>query len=69
MNQAFSNVRNIARSREWSERKMAPIWMSVNGNKRSLTLDLQKPEAVAVIHRPLPTHPHQPRPVRRHRHA
>ena len=45
------DTRNIARSREWSERKMAPIWMSVNGNKRSLTLDLQKPEAIAIIHR------------------
>jgi crotonobetainyl-CoA:carnitine CoA-transferase CaiB-like acyl-CoA transferase len=45
------DTRNIARSREWAERKMAPIWMAVNSNKRSLTLDLQKPEAVAVVHR------------------
>jgi len=45
------DTRKIARSREWAERQMAPIWMSVNGNKRSLTLDLQKPEAVAVVHR------------------
>ena len=33
------DTRNIARSREWAERKMAPIWMAVNANKRSLTLD------------------------------
>jgi len=45
------DTRNIARSREWAERKMAPIWMSVNGGKRSITLDLQKPAAVAVIKR------------------
>ena len=43
------DTRNISRSREWSERKMAPIWMSVNGGKRSITLDLQKPEAIAVV--------------------
>ncbi len=45
------DTRNISRSREWSERKMAPIWMSVNGGKRSITLDLQKPEAIAVVMR------------------
>ncbi len=44
-------TRNIARSRDWAERKMAPIWMSVNGGKRSITLDLSKPEAVAVVKR------------------
>jgi crotonobetainyl-CoA:carnitine CoA-transferase CaiB-like acyl-CoA transferase len=38
-------------SREWSDRGMAPVWMSANANKRSLTLDLQKPEAVAVVKR------------------
>jgi len=45
------DTRKIARSREWADRQMAPIWMAVNSNKRSLTLDLQKPEAVAVVHR------------------
>lgn len=45
------DTRKIARSREWAERQMAPIWMAVNSNKRSLTLDLQKPEAVAVVKR------------------
>ena len=45
------DTRKIARSREWADRKMAPIWMAVNSNKRSLTLDLQKPEAVEVVKR------------------
>lgn len=38
-------------SREWAERGMASGWMAINGNKRSLTLDLQKPEAKEIIRR------------------
>jgi crotonobetainyl-CoA:carnitine CoA-transferase CaiB-like acyl-CoA transferase len=38
-------------SREWSERGLAPGWMAVNANKRSITLDLAKPEAVEIIHK------------------
>jgi crotonobetainyl-CoA:carnitine CoA-transferase CaiB-like acyl-CoA transferase len=34
---------------EWAERKMPPGFLAVNGNKRSLTLDLRKPEAVEVV--------------------
>jgi len=45
------DVRRTPLSREWAERGMAPSWMAVNGNKRSLTLDLQKPEAVEIIRR------------------
>jgi crotonobetainyl-CoA:carnitine CoA-transferase CaiB-like acyl-CoA transferase len=30
---------------------MAPAFLAVNGNKRSLTLDLQKPEAIDIIRR------------------
>lgn len=37
-------------SREWSERGMGPAWMAVNVNKRSLTLDVRKPEGVRIIH-------------------
>lgn len=37
-------------SREWSERGLSPGWMAVNAGKRSLTLDLSKPEAVEIIH-------------------
>ncbi|PYN76221.1 MAG: CoA transferase [Candidatus Rokuibacteriota bacterium] len=37
--------------RTWAERKMAPSFLSVNGNKRSITLDLRRPEAVEVVKR------------------
>jgi crotonobetainyl-CoA:carnitine CoA-transferase CaiB-like acyl-CoA transferase len=35
----------------WAERKMAPSFLAVNGNKRSITLDLRKPEAVEIVKR------------------
>ena len=38
-------------SREWAARGAAPSWMAVNNNKRSLTLDLQKPDAIGIIKR------------------
>jgi len=28
---------------------LAPGWQAINGNKRSLTLDLQKPEAITIV--------------------
>ncbi len=45
------DMRRTPLSREWAERGMAPGWMAVNGNKRSLTLDLQNPEAIAIVRR------------------
>jgi crotonobetainyl-CoA:carnitine CoA-transferase CaiB-like acyl-CoA transferase len=42
-------------SKEWAERKMPPGFMAVNGNKRSLTLDLRRPEAVEIVKRLVPT--------------
>jgi crotonobetainyl-CoA:carnitine CoA-transferase CaiB-like acyl-CoA transferase len=45
------DVRRTPLSREWAERGMAPSWMAVNGNKRSLALDLQKPEAAEIVRR------------------
>lgn len=36
-------------SQEWVDRNMAPAFMSINGNKRSLTLDLRKPEAKEIV--------------------
>ena len=36
---------------EWSQRKMGPSWMASNANKRSLVLDLSKPEAVEIVNR------------------
>jgi len=38
----------------WAERRMAPSFLAVNGNKRSITLDLRKPEAVEVVKRLVP---------------
>ena len=37
--------------RTWAERKMAPSFLAVNGNKRSITLDLRKPEALEIVKR------------------
>jgi crotonobetainyl-CoA:carnitine CoA-transferase CaiB-like acyl-CoA transferase len=45
------DMRRTPLSREWAERGMAPAWLAINGNKRSLTLDLQKPAATEVISR------------------
>jgi crotonobetainyl-CoA:carnitine CoA-transferase CaiB-like acyl-CoA transferase len=45
------DMRRTPLSREWAERGMAPGWMAVNGNKRSLTLDLQTPGAIAIVRR------------------
>jgi crotonobetainyl-CoA:carnitine CoA-transferase CaiB-like acyl-CoA transferase len=36
---------------KWAERKMAPSFLSMNGNKRSITLDLRRREAIEVVER------------------
>jgi crotonobetainyl-CoA:carnitine CoA-transferase CaiB-like acyl-CoA transferase len=38
-------MRRSQLSEEWSERGLAPSYMALNANKRSLTLDLTKPKA------------------------
>ena len=38
-------------SKEWMDRGMAPSWIAVNANKRSLTLDLKKPKAIEIVKR------------------
>ena len=43
------DMRRTPLSREWSERGLAPGWIAINGNKRSLTLDLSKPEAIEIV--------------------
>ena len=43
------DMRRTPLSREWAERGLAPAFQAVNGNKRSLTLDLQKSEAIAIV--------------------
>ena len=35
------DMRRTPLSREWAERGLAPGWQAINGNKRSLTLDLR----------------------------
>jgi crotonobetainyl-CoA:carnitine CoA-transferase CaiB-like acyl-CoA transferase len=45
------DMRRTPLTREWAERGMAPAWLAINGNKRSLTLDLQKPAAIEVVNR------------------
>jgi len=37
--------------RTWASRKMAPSFLAVNANKRSITLDLRRPEAVDIVKR------------------
>src|SRR5262249_37088806 len=41
----------LVAAREWVERKMPPGFLAVNANKRSLTLDLRRPEAVEIVKR------------------
>ncbi len=36
---------------KWAARKMAPSFLAVNGNKRSITLDLRRPEAIEIVKR------------------
>jgi len=43
------DMRRTPLSREWADRNMAPSFIAVNGNKKSLTLDLQKPAARAIV--------------------
>jgi crotonobetainyl-CoA:carnitine CoA-transferase CaiB-like acyl-CoA transferase len=43
------DMRRTPLSREWADRNMAPSFLSVNGNKKSLTLDLQKPAARQIV--------------------
>ena len=38
-------------SKEWADRRMPPGFLAVNGNKRSITLDLRRPEAVDIVKR------------------
>ena len=45
------DMRRTPLSREWADRGMAPAWLAINGNKRSLTLDLQKPAAIDIVNR------------------
>src|ERR1700752_3670235 len=43
------DMRRTPLSREWAERNLAPAFQAVNGNKKSLTLDLSKPAALPIV--------------------
>ncbi|HQT77732.1 MAG: CoA transferase [Rhodospirillales bacterium 20-64-7] len=43
------DMRRTPLSREWAARNMAPSFIAVNGNKKSLTLDLQQPAARGIV--------------------
>jgi crotonobetainyl-CoA:carnitine CoA-transferase CaiB-like acyl-CoA transferase len=43
------DMRRTPLSREWSDRNLAPGFLAVNGNKKSLTLDLSKGDAIAIV--------------------
>ena len=43
------DMRRTPLSREWADRGLAPGWQAINGNKRSLTIDLQQPEAITIV--------------------
>jgi len=43
------DMRRTPLSREWADRNMASAFLAVNGNKKSLTLDLQKPAAREIV--------------------
>jgi len=45
------DTRQTLSSREWAERKMSPGFLAVNANKRSITLDTRRPEAVEIVKR------------------
>ena len=45
------DMRRTPLNKEWAERGLAPGWQAINGGKRSLTLDLQKPEAIEIVER------------------
>jgi crotonobetainyl-CoA:carnitine CoA-transferase CaiB-like acyl-CoA transferase len=44
-------ARGSAARTAWSDHRMSPSWIADNAGKRSLTLDLAKPEAVEIVQR------------------
>lgn len=48
------SMRATPLSKAWSAQGLSPSWMAVNANKRSLALDLTRPQAVEIIERLAP---------------
>ena len=44
-------MRHSQLSQEWAAKGLGPSFLGINSNKRSLTLDLQKPKAVEIVKR------------------
>jgi crotonobetainyl-CoA:carnitine CoA-transferase CaiB-like acyl-CoA transferase len=44
-----------SRANDWEKRGLAAPWVAVNGNKRSITMDLKQPRAIEVIKKMIPT--------------
>ncbi len=45
------DMRRSPLSKEWADRGLSSGWQAINGNKKSLTLDLQKKEAIEIVKR------------------
>jgi crotonobetainyl-CoA:carnitine CoA-transferase CaiB-like acyl-CoA transferase len=48
---AGDDMRHSQLSREWAAQGLGPSFLGINSNKRSLTLDLTRPQAVAIVKR------------------
>ena len=48
---AGDDMRHSQLSREWAAKGLGPSFLGINSNKRSLTLDLTKPQAVEIVKR------------------
>jgi crotonobetainyl-CoA:carnitine CoA-transferase CaiB-like acyl-CoA transferase len=48
---AGDDMRHSQLSPEWAAKGLGPSFLGINANKRSLTLDLSKPQAVAIVKR------------------
>ena len=46
---AGDDMRHSQLSREWAAKGLGPSYLGINANKRSLTLDLSRPQAVAIV--------------------
>jgi crotonobetainyl-CoA:carnitine CoA-transferase CaiB-like acyl-CoA transferase len=48
---AGEEMRHSQLSKEWAAKGLGPSFLGINSNKRSLTLDLQKPKAAEIVRR------------------
>ena len=48
------DMRYGTRANDWEKRGLAAPWVAVNGNKRSITMDLKQPRAIEAIRRMVP---------------